>query len=1075
MAIYRFGDFELDAARGELHRAGKAVPAERRAVELLLHLLRHRGRVVSKEELLAELWPGVAVQDRIVNQAIYNARKLLGDDTRAPRFIATLRGRGFRFVAEVEEAASPRAPLPFIGRAAELRALQRALEAARRGQGGAVLICGGAGSGKTRLAGEFAARARALGARVQSARCTQPAGAPALWPWRKLLRGEREALPAQSWREALRRHPHLGHLLTDGLAAAADAAAADADAIAADAGAGRAGRYPAAGAAADAGEFLLFESVARYGAEAAAETPLLLILDDLHWADAASVRLLRHFALETGEAAVLLVATCREAELAARSELLEPLAEWLRQPHSQRLALGGLSAAEVADFARNAGPPPGREEAQLLAAYSGGNPAVLHHLCGPGGGGAAAGLGPEAPQALRDSMSLLDSAAGEPPPLRALPAADGADGVGGAGGAGESGEAGSAPGLCESQPLLQVPRALPAALRDLALAQVAGLPAATREALDCAAALGSRFETAWLAALLGESESETASRLAPALRFGLLREDGETPARLIFTARLLRDSLYESLAPARRSALHRRALQALESGAAGRAAADEELALHMMRAGRAPSPAELGHCERAAREAQRRHEFARMLPLARRAVELAALLSEPPQRQSESLCRLGAALHRLGEIEEAQRVLSEAADWARRAGSPALLAQVGLQLAPALSGMRPGHLNRQALPVLEEVLSRLPPGDAGRRALAASRLALLLHWEFGASERRETALALAEQAAAEAGERERIAAQIICAAARWRPEQRVSYAELCDLRRAAGRLGLVESAFLAGVFCLADRLQDADLAAVEATIADLRGAAAGLEFVQARWLTALCEVSLALNKGDFAAARQRGARVFRVGPDMVGLEISQIFEGVVQLIARFHGVEGFGSGSLEAALFDLPRLRGGHSARALLQFLAGRHGAARQTTVEMMHELPGWPKNAGWMFSVTLLAEAVCELELREHAEELRALLHPHREALLVMGPGASTWGAVARVVGRLAVLAGRPDEAAADFEIALRLETRAGLRAWLAHSLWHYGAALQSRPASAPRGAALQRQARELAALLATKLPAGR
>lgn len=1060
MAIYRFGAFELDAARGELHRAGKAVPAERRAVELLLHLLRNRGRVVSKEELLAELWPDVAVQDRIVNQAIYNARKLLGDDTRSPRFIATLRGRGFRFVAEVEEAASPRAPLPFTGRAAELRALRRALEAARRGQGGAVLICGGAGSGKTRLAGEFAARARALGARVQSARCTQPAGAPELWPWRKLLRGEREALPAKNWREALRRHPHLGHLLTDGAAATATGE-----------GAGRAGRYPAAGTAgADgAGEFLLFEAVARYGAEAGAETPLVLILDDLHWADAASVRLLRHFSLETGEAAVLLVATCREAELAARSELREPLAEWLRQPHSQRLVLGGLPAAEVADFARAAGQPLGREEAQLLAAYSGGNPAALHHLCGPDGGGLTAGFGPpEVPQALRDSMSLLDSAAGEPPPLRALPAADGA------GGAGEIGETGGAPGLCESQPLLQVSQALPAALRDLALAQVAGLPAATREALDCAAALGSRFETAWLAALLGESESGAASRLAPALRFGLLREDGETPARLVFAARLLRDALYESLSPGRRSALHQRALQALESGAAGRAAADEELALHMMRAGRAPSRAELGHCERAAREAERRHEFARLLPLARRAVDLAALLSEPPQRQSESLCRLGVALHRLGDIEGAQRVLSEAADWARRAGSPALLAQVGLQLAPALSGMRPGHLNRQALPVLEEALSRLPSAAAGNRALAASRLALLLHWEFGASERRETALALAEQAASQAGERERIAAQIVCAAARWRPEQRVSYAELCDLRRAAERLGLVESAFLAGVFCLADRLQDADLAAVEATLSDLCGAAAGLEFVQARWLAALCEVSLALNKGDFASARRRGARVFRVGPDMVGLEISQLFEGVMQLIARFHGVEGFGSGSLEAALFELPRLRGGHSARALLQFLEGRHSAARQTAVEMMHELPGWPKNAGWMFSVTLLAEAVCELKLREHAEPLRALLHPHREALLVMGPGASTWGAVARVVGRLAMLAGRPDEAAADFEIALRLETRAGLRAWLAHSLWHYGAVLQSRPADAPRGAALQKQARELAALLATKLPGG-
>jgi pimeloyl-ACP methyl ester carboxylesterase/DNA-binding winged helix-turn-helix (wHTH) protein len=99
--IYAFEDCELDTDRYELSRAGDPVAVEPQVLDVLTHLVRHRDRLVTKEELLDEVWGDRFVSESALASRIRDARRAVGDDGRAQRVIRTVHGRGFRFVAEV--------------------------------------------------------------------------------------------------------------------------------------------------------------------------------------------------------------------------------------------------------------------------------------------------------------------------------------------------------------------------------------------------------------------------------------------------------------------------------------------------------------------------------------------------------------------------------------------------------------------------------------------------------------------------------------------------------------------------------------------------------------------------------------------------------------------------------------------------------------------------------------------------------------------------------------------------------------------------------------------------------------
>jgi DNA-binding winged helix-turn-helix (wHTH) protein len=115
--IYRFDDYELDAQRRELRRAGQPVTIEPKVFEVLVYLLQHRERVVTKEELLAHCWPGTFVSDAALSRCLAKVRKAVQPDHVAAPAVKTVYGRGYCFVAPLTTAPGehPRPITPAAG------------------------------------------------------------------------------------------------------------------------------------------------------------------------------------------------------------------------------------------------------------------------------------------------------------------------------------------------------------------------------------------------------------------------------------------------------------------------------------------------------------------------------------------------------------------------------------------------------------------------------------------------------------------------------------------------------------------------------------------------------------------------------------------------------------------------------------------------------------------------------------------------------------------------------------------------------------------------------------------------
>ena len=105
--IYLFESFALDTDRYELRNGNRLCQVKSRGLDVLIYLIEHRGTIVSREELLENLWPGQYIGEAALNNCIMEARRAIGDNGQTQRLIKTIHGRGYLFIASIETCSFP--------------------------------------------------------------------------------------------------------------------------------------------------------------------------------------------------------------------------------------------------------------------------------------------------------------------------------------------------------------------------------------------------------------------------------------------------------------------------------------------------------------------------------------------------------------------------------------------------------------------------------------------------------------------------------------------------------------------------------------------------------------------------------------------------------------------------------------------------------------------------------------------------------------------------------------------------------------------------------------------------------
>ena len=333
--VYCFDELELDCGAFTLRHFGEPVRVDVLVLRVLQALVRNAGQLISKEQLIAEVWNGRPVTDNALTVAVARLRKLFRELGMPRESIQTTHGRGYRFTRRVfthrreAEPASMVEPhtADFVGRKHVMLQLKAALADAQGGSGRMIALCGEAGIGKTRMAEVLAQYAERTGCAVSWGCGRGPETMPPLWAFAELLRAMTST-----------QHGTGAPLVLHELSSLLPAIAAEGEPAQQALGFG--GELGELGAS-----YELFDTIARLLMRDAEARTRLLILDDLAGVDETSLALLRYLLPSLSRMRVLVVATLQGvyAECVADSSLKDVLLH----RNCLRILVEPLSQADV--------------------------------------------------------------------------------------------------------------------------------------------------------------------------------------------------------------------------------------------------------------------------------------------------------------------------------------------------------------------------------------------------------------------------------------------------------------------------------------------------------------------------------------------------------------------------------------------------------------------------------------------------------------------------------------------------------------------------------------------------------
>lgn len=868
----------------------------------------------------------------------------------------------------------------FVGREAELATLLAALAAARTGHGRVVALIGEAGIGKTRTVEQLLARAELPPERILFGRCPDHDGAPAYWPWVQLLR---------SWAE---------RVSDDVLRARVGAAAGTLVQLVP----GLRARLPGVEAQpldADGGRFRVAEDVTDLLRRIANDDLLLVVLEDLHWTDPASLQLLAFVARELAGMRLLILATWRPHEMGRQAGLLDGLAR-----NAQRIALRGLERDETARWMIAT---TGRTLAPTLVAdvhrTTEGNPFFLGEF-----------------------VRMLEGEGGlDRPDLASL-------GV-----------------------------KLPGEVRATLRRRLEPLDGDDRRLLEIAAVVGREFDVALLAAASERPQPAVFERLTAATEHGLVEPMPDALGRFRFVHALVRETLYGDLSLAQRAQLHRRIGRALEATSAGAAEPPlGELASHFFHA--APLgdvEVALDYAERAGYAARVALGWEEAAGHFERAIQLLALRPPDDARRLVLLLGHGDAVLRSGDATRACTIFAEAARVARSAGDPVGLAVSALRYQDARGPV--GAVDPTAVGLLEQARDALGSEEGALRAMVLVALAVARYFSGAVEEGLalvDEALGMARRLGDFLATARALQAKHFLLLGPTDPIARHALAE--EAAQLATTAGDPSLAFMCRVFGVNDLLTAGDVAAAEREVEDLARNADAARLPHRRWLVHVLRGGLAILAGRYEEAQRLAARALELRRDGQDAAALQAFWLQCYVARRELGPPGE---PLEAAIArmadEFPAIRAWRAASGLLHAREGRRDQAR-LALELLaaRDFAGVPRDVHYLPTLSTAAEVAALVGDAARSARLYALLAPFAGWNVV----SSLWspamtGAVDRYLGLAAQTAGDAVAAAKHFADAIAVNTRLGARGQTAHVQHELGALLLRRGGPDQRAEALR------------------
>jgi DNA-binding SARP family transcriptional activator len=735
-------------------------------------------------------------------------------------------------------------------------------------------------------------------------------------------------------------------------------------------------------------QYRLFDAVASWLTALSAEHPVVVVLEDLQWATKPTLLMLRHVVRTTGSARLLLVLTYRETDIGADHPLAATLAALHRESGVERITLVGLDADALGVVLEGAGyelDAAGVELRDMLASETSGNPFFVSEVLRH-----LAEAGVIRPGEVHRGVGIGDMAARVPPNVR-----------------------------------------------EVIVQRVARLGDETRQLLRVAAVIGAAFPVETLAGAVDLGARSVLAALEPALQASIVEES--TAGEYHFMHALVRRAVYESLTITERRGCHFDVAETLQRIQGDRAIA--EVAHHMAAAVPVAEPA------KAVAFARRAAELALSAVAyddAARHLEAVLPIAPPDRARCELLLELADAHLRAGDVAAAQTRCLEASDLATQLKEPSFIVDAALVCGYADAravehGETAAQLLRDALSLTDDEATRVRIRAALGRSLAISGKV-------------DAGRALSEEALADARELEdaetlhaAFNAVLYASESPDNIERQVDLArEFTEFARGRGDLEAEIEAggrLLAGTISLGDlddararaeRQQDLIrqsgqplLRVIDLQFQALLAMGEG-RFIEAEAMAAEAnELALVLSGSD--APGGYGVQLFSIRREQGRLDEAR---PIVESVARF-GQEGATWGPALAVLY------------ADLGMTDEAAGALRRLVADGLRAVP---RDTLWLASLSYLADTCVAVGDADAAHVLYRELLPYRGLIVRVGMSLAAYGATDRYLGALAALLARGRDAETHFEAALRIDVRAHMPVWLAHTQLAYGRFLTSR-----------------------------